>query len=1228
MNMKLMSVIFVVGVLASSGFGTAFGGFGSDDNNPYSFGQKEASQMPHAKIAPDAIIVKFKEGTSDETISMINSKNNVVSSEKIIKKSLKAVENEKTKNLKKHGLDRIHLLKLPENSDVNKMVGKYNENPLVEYAEPNYELSVDVTIPDDSSFSSLWGLHNVGQNYGKVDADIDAPEAWDIQTGSDAIVVAVIDSGGDYNHVDLAANMWVNEAELNGDNNKDDDGNGYVDDIRGWDFCTYGQTPDNDPMDDYGHGTHCSGTIAAVGNNGIGVTGVSWNAKIMPLRFLGSSGYGYTSDAIPAIQYAIDNGAHIMSNSWGGGSSLALKDAISAADSAGILFIAAAGNDEQNNDQYPHYPSSYDVPNIVAVAATDKYDNMAYFSCYGLESVDLGAPGHYIYSTMPGNGYGSMSGTSMATPHVAGAAALIMAQYPAITHTELKAKILDSVDPLSSLAGKTVSGGRLNVYNCFDVNLQPELVVTATSPVKANQGSTFTIDAVISNIGSETATGAEATITLPDGLSTTEDLTKTISDIESGIPASVSWIVGAEYLGTHDILITVSSDNAVTVDDMTTTEVVIPDTEPPTVVLSSPNAGATVAEGVMIFQHTPNDVQSGIIKCELMRDGTSYAVDNTITEGALNEFAVWMVAGAYVWNVKCTDDSLDENEGIGIERTLTVEDQTPPTNGAISIVNTNGITAYTAPDMYLNATGANFMAFSCDGTTFSDWVSFYPVHTNFNINTGAGCTSGDGSKTVYVKFKDDAGNEGAYASDTVILDTAPPVISNVGVSGLTSRTVTITWTTDESANSEVYYGTTTTSLYSSVSDTAMVTGHSISLTGLSMGTTYYYEVRSTDSVGHIMIDLNGGAYYEFTTVSVSPKTISLAPYLAVDTTGADVTAQVQTSDDIHAILGVRKGSGHVEMNFATDIPDGSVINSVIFSYEHHESVYDAVYIEVWDGAEWIKYDGTIRASDTIDSEDLTVILDTETKAESSTIRYVCQHTLGRPEKCYLDHAKLEITYTPLMPEPASMSVTVTSTVSNVNEGEFFTVEAVILNTGDETATGVEAVINLPEGLSTADSLIEIGTISGGESATVSWPVNADTVGTYDITVTASATGIDSASGTTTVNVVTSGGNVMHIKSIEMSTMKVAPNIEAVAKVTIVDSVSGVPVEGVLVSGIWSGLTDDTDYGTSDLNGLVSLNSDGVKKPVGTYTFTVTDVAKEGWTHNTDASVTSGSITVL
>ena len=421
------------------------------------------------QYADDEIIVKFKAGTSDDTISVLNSKNKVVSSEKILKKNPKAVENDKTNILKKHGLDMIYLLKLPDNSDVNKMVSKYNENPDVDYAEPNYKVYVDATIPDDSYFSLLWGMHNTGQSDGTVDADIDALEAWGITTGSSDIVVAVIDTGVDYTHQDLTANMWTNINEsLDGNDN---DGNGYVDDIWGWDFFD----DDNNPDDGSGHGTHCSGTIAAVGNNGIGVVGVSWNAKIMPLRFLGPDG-GYTDDAILAIIYATDNGADIMSNSWGGGwYSVALENAISAANDAGVLFVAAAGNSRTNTDRRPHYPSSYDVANIISVAATDRYDNLASFSNYGLNSVDLGAPGVYIASTYPGDSYYYMSGTSMAAPHVAGAAALIMAQNPGMSVDVLKAKILGSVDTISDLDGKTVTGGRLNVFNCLETNAELDI---------------------------------------------------------------------------------------------------------------------------------------------------------------------------------------------------------------------------------------------------------------------------------------------------------------------------------------------------------------------------------------------------------------------------------------------------------------------------------------------------------------------------------------------------------------------------------------------------------------------------------------------------------------------------------------------------------------------------------------------------------------------------------
>jgi subtilisin family serine protease len=261
----------------------------------------------------------------------------------------------------------------------------------------------------------------------------------------------------------LANNIWTNPGEIAGDG-IDNDGNGYVDDIHGYDFVNN----DADPMDDNSHGTHVAGTIAAEGNNGTGVAGVNWSAQIMPLKFLDAGGWGDTFGAIQAVEYATMMGAKLTSNSWGGGGySQALYDAIAAAGDAGQLFVAAAGNSSSDNDTYPEYPASYDLDNIIAVAATDNNDQLAWFSNYGAASVDLGAPGVDIYSTFPGNSYGTLSGTAMATPHVSGVAALLWAQNPDMTPEQVKNRILASADPIPALEGHTVSGGRLNAFRAL-----------------------------------------------------------------------------------------------------------------------------------------------------------------------------------------------------------------------------------------------------------------------------------------------------------------------------------------------------------------------------------------------------------------------------------------------------------------------------------------------------------------------------------------------------------------------------------------------------------------------------------------------------------------------------------------------------------------------------------------------------------------------------------------
>lgn len=360
-------------------------------------------------------------------------------------------------------------------SSVEAMVDQLNTLDIIDYAEFDYVVNT-LQTPDDPDYGRLWGLHNTGQTGGTEDADIDAPEAWNITTGGD-VLVSVIDTGVNYNHPDLAANMWVNSAEIP-NNGVDDDNNGYIDDVRGWDFFN----GDNNPMDDHNHGTHCSGTIGADGNNGTGVVGVNWSVNIMPVKFLSGSGGGYISGAIAAIDYSTTMGADISSNSWGGGGfSQSLYDAIEAFGVSGGLFIAAAGNSAKNNDIDPTYPASYDLPNIISVAATDHNDNKASFSCYGPTTVDVAAPGIGIFSTII-NGYGTMGGTSMSAPYIAGIAVLVKSVNPNYGYTEIKQVILNSVDILPSLTGKILTDGRVNAYNALNDELVFPNIVKFSKP--------------------------------------------------------------------------------------------------------------------------------------------------------------------------------------------------------------------------------------------------------------------------------------------------------------------------------------------------------------------------------------------------------------------------------------------------------------------------------------------------------------------------------------------------------------------------------------------------------------------------------------------------------------------------------------------------------------------------------------------------------------------------
>jgi len=427
---------------------------------------------------PGEVLVKYKDGTL-RTRVMMNSLYSRIGVQKVRRYTgiMKGVEQ----------------LVLDSGQDVDKVVAELSQDPSVAYAQPNYLLyaqpiapvaglgTLDSPIrtkgvpcifpgvpfppgcedeeeptarrpdlkpaPDevnppvvDPDLAKAYGLEKVG-----------AQSAWDIHKGDSKFIVADIDTGIDYNHEDLAFNVWRNPtpAEKN--------------DVVGYDFVHN----DGLPFDDNGHGTHTAGTIGAVGGNGIGISGVSQKVAIMSLKFLSAQGSGTTADAIRAIDYAITHGAKVLSNSWGGRGdpdNKALYESIERAKAADVLFIAAAGNDGADNDgSNASYPAAFNNDNLISVAATDQQDKMAYFSNYGKKTTHLAAPGAYVHSTMPGNKYKALSGTSMACPHVAGAAALVWSYHPEWNYKQVKDHMMGTVDLLPSLEGKTITGGRLNV---------------------------------------------------------------------------------------------------------------------------------------------------------------------------------------------------------------------------------------------------------------------------------------------------------------------------------------------------------------------------------------------------------------------------------------------------------------------------------------------------------------------------------------------------------------------------------------------------------------------------------------------------------------------------------------------------------------------------------------------------------------------------------------------
>jgi subtilisin family serine protease len=494
--------------------------------------------------APDRVIVKFKKSAGPAARAA----------------AIAGVKAQARKSLR---LSRAELLEIRDSRKrVEDVVKELEASGLVEYAEPDYVVEALDTYPSDPYFSSLWGL-----------SAVDAPSAWDLSTGEASKVVMVIDTGVDYAHEDLLPNLWINPGEIPG-NGIDDDGNGYVDDVHGINAIT----GSGDPLDDHDHGTHVAGTIGAAANNGVGVVGLAWHVQIMACKFLSASGSGYHSDAIECLEYATrmkqQHGVDLVltSNSWGGGGySEALRDAIAATGHAGMLFVAAAGNSANDNDVVPAYPASFDLGNIVAVGATDSSDARASFSNFGATTVDLFAPGQGILSSVTGDRYAVFSGTSMATPHVSGAAALVWSYAPEADPAGVKRLLMSAVDRFHGLT--SVSGGRLNIGRALALCEagNPSLSIGVADGASFRQGREVAVPIELARCTSA-ITGAHVTVTPGGGpaLTAYDDGIEPDAEAEDGVYTAL-WT--AEALGTVPLGVEVHLEG-LTLSDSVTVEVV------------------------------------------------------------------------------------------------------------------------------------------------------------------------------------------------------------------------------------------------------------------------------------------------------------------------------------------------------------------------------------------------------------------------------------------------------------------------------------------------------------------------------------------------------------------------------------------------------------------------------------------------------------------------------
>jgi uncharacterized protein (TIGR03437 family) len=496
----------------------------------FSIHPSPAHRAALAEYLPHQLLIKYRPLSTPGSSRTLAATEEPSGAESLTLARQQLTERLSLRHLRQLGQSEWQIAEFSAEVSLDEAVALARANPAVESAEPNYVLRLFsaastrsraplVSSPNDPEFGKQWALQHTGQYGGTPGSDLGALAAWQMARSHQTVVVAVIDTGVDYAHPDLANRMWTNSREIPG-NGVDDDGNGYVDDVRGWNFASR----HNDPLDDHYHGTHLAGVIAAEINNGFGVAGVTGTVevRIMPLKFFNASAQATTAAAVEAIDYATRNGARIINASWGDMVySQALYEAVRRSVNAGCLLVAAAGNSGGDNDRVPVYPASFNSgPNalsaVISVAGTDEADRMLSSSNYGAKSVDLAAPSNFIYSAMPRGTFGFLSGTSSAAALVSGTAALVWAHNPALTNAQIKEIVRGSARRVPAAQGKTLSGGIAHAHQALLATPPYQVTGTVTSVSAADYVTTVAApDSIVAAFGAKLATGTEIAVSLP-----------------------------------------------------------------------------------------------------------------------------------------------------------------------------------------------------------------------------------------------------------------------------------------------------------------------------------------------------------------------------------------------------------------------------------------------------------------------------------------------------------------------------------------------------------------------------------------------------------------------------------------------------------------------------------------------------------------------------------------